>query len=256
MSSIAEPHFGCIVEGAVTLCFNYDYPLNYMQKERVIISLGGSLVVPDAIDTVFLASFKTLVSSLIAEGFSFVVIVGGGKTARKYQDAARALGNPPEDDLDWIGIQATRINAQLLRSVFKGIARENFIKDPTLPIEGNDSLIIAAGWKPGRSTDYCAVTIAKNLNAKKIINLSNIEYVYESDPKKNPDAKKFEYLSWKEFRALIPTEWSPGLSSPFDPIAAKEADEAGMEIAVISGTHLEEIQKYVKGESFVGTHIN
>lgn len=226
-----------------------------MQKERVIISLGGSLIVPDAIDTAFLSSFKALITSLIAEGFSFVVIVGGGKTARKYQDGAKALGNPPEDDLDWIGIQATRINAQLLRSVFKGIARENFIKDPTLPIDGNDSLIIASGWKPGRSTDYCAVTIAKNLGAKKIINLSNIEYVYESDPKTHPDAQKFEHLSWSEFRNIIPKEWHPGLSSPFDPIAAKEAEEASMNVAVISGNHLEEVSKFIKGESFIGTDI-
>src|ERR1043166_9478435 len=88
----------------------------------VIISLGGSLVVPDGIDTVFLAKFKDCIERHIAEGFRFLVIVGGGQTARRYQKAAHDVAELTDEDADWLGVHATRLNAHLLRTVFKHVA--------------------------------------------------------------------------------------------------------------------------------------
>ena len=68
---------------------------------------------------------------------------------------------------------------------------------------------------------------AKTVGARKIINLSNTDYVYNSDPKINPNAKKIEKISWTEYRKLIPKEWNPGLNSPFDPIASEMAEKEG-----------------------------
>ena len=87
-------------------------------------------------------------------------------------------------DLDWIGIHATRLNAQLLRNIFVGHAHPHIIKNPTIDIDADEPVIIAAGWKPGCSTDYDAVLVAKNQGAMRLVNLSNIDYVYDSDPKK------------------------------------------------------------------------
>lgn len=123
-------------------------------------------------------------------------------------------------------------------------------------IDADEPLIIAADWQPGCSTDYDAVLIVKNLGAKRLVNLSNTDYVYDSDPKKNPDAKKIEKISWTDFRNLIPAEWNPGLSSPFDPIAAKEAEAIGLEVAIINGAHLEEFSNYLDNKPFVGTIIS
>lgn len=225
-------------------------------KERIIISVGGSLIVPDGIDTDFLTHFKTLILEKVQKGFTFSIITGGGKTARRYQDAANAVTPISQQDLDWIGIHSTRLNAQLLRNIFVGYAHQHIIKNPTIDIETDEPIIIAAGWQPGCSTDYDAVLIAKNLGATRLVNLSNIDYVYDDDPKKNLDAKKFEHISWSDFRRLIPTEWNPGLSSPFDPVAAKEAESLGLEVAIINGARLEEFSNYLDRKLFAGTIIS
>src|SRR3989344_4439048 len=222
-------------------------------RERIIVSVGGSLIVPDQIDTDFLSRFKTLILEKAGAGFSFVIIAGGGKVCRRYQEAANAVTPLSQEDLDWLGIHVTRLNGQLLRNVFAKYAHPQVVRDPTIPIDTDKPILIAAGWQPGCSTDYDAVLMAKNLGAKRLVNLSNIDYVYDSDPRTNPDAKKFEHLPWSDFRRLIPPEWDPGLSSPFDPIAAKEAETLGLEVAIINGAHLEQFSNYLSGLPFAGT---
>ena len=230
--------------------------MNAQSRERVVVSVGGSLIVPDQIDINFLTRFKTLILEKVQRGFTFSIITGGGKIARRYQEAANAVTPLSRHDLDWIGIHSTRLNAQLLRNIFVGYAHPQVIKNPTIDIEADEPIIIAAGWQPGCSTDYDAVLMAKNLDARRLVNLSNIDYVYDSDPKKNPSAKKIEKISWAEFRKLIPAEWDPGLSSPFDPVAAKEAESLGLEVAIINGAKLEEFSNYLDGTPFVGTVIS
>lgn len=230
--------------------------MNAQSRERVVVSVGGSLIVPDGIDVDFLTRFKALILEKIEKGFSFSIIAGGGKTARRYQDAFATFTPLSRQDLDWVGIHATRLNAQLLRNIFVGYAHPHVIKNPTIDIEAEGPVIIAAGWKPGWSTDYCAVLMAKNLGATRLVNLSNIDYVYDADPKKNPDAKKIEKISWADFRKLIPEEWDPGLSSPFDPVAAKEAESLSLEVAIINGAKLNEFSNYLADKPFIGTIIS
>lgn len=230
--------------------------MNAITRDRIVVSVGGSLIVPDGIDTDFLARFKTLILEKIQKGFTFSIIAGGGSTARRYQDAAQTVTPLSRQDLDWIGIHATRLNAQLLRNIFVGYAHQHVIKNPTKDIDADGPIIIAAGWKPGCSTDYDAVLVAKNLGAMRLVNLSNIDYVYTADPKKDSDAKKVEKISWADFRKIIPAEWDPGLSSPFDPIAAKEAESLGIEVAIINGTKLDEFSNYLDGKPFTGTVIS
>ena len=150
---------------------------------------------------------------------------------------------------------ATRLNAQLLKALFKEEAQDRIVKNPTRGLRGTDPVIIGAGWRPGWSTDYCAVMAAKQLGAKRIVNLSNIDYAYTADPKHDPDATPIERISWPEFRALLPEHWDPGLSSPFDPVASKLAHEHDMEVAIMNGAKLEEFGKYLKREQFTGTLI-
>lgn len=223
------------------------------------MSVGGSLIVPDQIDTLFLSSLKTLVENQIAScGRRFIIIAGGGKTARRYQEAAGAVSNLDPEDLDWMGIHATRLNGHLLRTIFRDTAHPVMITNPddVIDVPKSAELIIAAGYRPGSSTDLRAVQIAARSRATTLINLSNIDYVYSEDPKKNPAAARIEDITWSDFRKLIPSEWSPGLSSPFDPVAAREAETLSIEVAIINGEKPEEIEKYLRGEAFVGTRIH
>lgn len=229
-----------------------------MENQHIVISVGGSLIVPDAIDTDFLTRLKTLVTTQTAAGKRFCLICGGGKTARAYQEAARTVTDLTNEDLDWLGIHSTRLNGHLLRTIFHDLAHPVMLTNPdeVLDVPEDTPLIVASGYRPGASTDLRAVQIAVHRGAKKVVNLSNIDYVYTADPKKDPGAEKIENISWSDFREIIPKEWDPGLSSPFDPVAAKAAHEAGIEVAIINGTKLAEVEKYLNDSPFVGTHIH
>jgi len=227
-----------------------------MEKETIIISLGGSLIIPDEIDINFLKDFKELIISQIKIGKKFVVVTGGGRICRKYQEVAKEISSPSSDDLDWIGIASLRLNAQLLRVIFRDYTHPKIIKDPAEHIDFDMPIIIGSANQPGHSTDWDAVVLAKNVSAKKVINLSNTDYVYDSDPKKNPDAKKIEKISWAEYRKLIPEDWNPGLNSPFDPIASKMAEEEGIEVAIMNGKPINNLANYLNGEKFLGTVIS
>lgn len=223
----------------------------------IVISLGGSLIVPDTIDTELLRNFKQFVEESVTEGKRVAVIAGGGKTTRRYQEAAAQVATLTDDDLDWLGIHATRLNAHLVRTILRDVAHPVIITNPDDVLDVPDSarVIVAAGYRPGSSTDLRAVQIAAHLGATKLINLSNIDYAYTDDPRTNPNAQKITETTWAEFRAILPTEWSPGLSSPFDPVAAREAEKNAIEVAIINGKQLDELRKYLKGESFIGSVI-
>jgi len=226
--------------------------------ETIVMSVGGSLIVPDAIDTTFLTTLKTFITDQATNhGRRFIMIAGGGRTARNYQDAAAAVTDLTSDDLDWMGIHATRLNGHLLRTVFRDIAHPVMITNPddVQDIPGSPLVVVASGYRPGCSTDLRAVQIAQLVGASKVINLSNIDYVYTADPNTDPAATIIERSTWAEFRALIPADWDPGMSAPFDPIAAKAADEGGIEVAIINGNRPDALANYLSDEEFVGTLI-
>ncbi len=228
-------------------------------KETIVMSVGGSLIVPREIDVTFLTNLKGFIDMETAtKSRRFIIIAGGGRTARNYQDAASAVSELNSNDLDWMGIHATRLNGHLLRTIFRDLAHPVMITNPDdiLDVPPDVPVVIAAGYRPGSSTDLRAVQIAEKLGATKVINLSNIDHVYTDDPRVNPDAKKIETINWTDFRALIPADWDPGLSSPFDPIAAKVAQKDNLEVAIINGSRLDEVVKYLDGEKFIGTRIS
>jgi uridylate kinase len=225
-------------------------------RERIVVSVGGSLLVPDQIDTDFIKHFRQLILDKLSEGFTFSVTPGGGKTCRRYQTVAREVMGASKTDLDWIGINTNCMHAEFLRILFGEFAAPGIVKDFSKPIPTDYPIILVGAEAPGHSSDFDAVKMAELSGAKRLVNLSNIDYVYTADPKTDRGAKKIEGTSWSEFMTLIPAEWDPGLSAPFDPVAAREAERLGLEVAIINGTHLDRFSNYLEGKPFVGTVIS
>lgn len=229
-------------------------------KEKIVISVGGSLIVPNGgIDTKFLSSLNTFIRSQLATTKrQFFLVSGGGLTTRHYINAARNIIEQhtiPDIDIDWLGLHATRLNGHLLRTIFYDIAHPRIIENYDHKIENlHERLVIGAGWKPGFSSDYCAVQLAQDYEVKTIINMSNIDKAYDKDPKKFPDAQPLDHISWSDFRKLVGDEWKPGMNAPFDPIASKKAQELGLTV-VIMGSDFTNLQNYLEGEEFNGTVI-
>lgn len=226
-------------------------------KQTYIISLGGSLIVPPTgIDWQFLKKFRSLILSQIKKNRRFYIVAGGGATCRNYNEAASKIVRVSPNDLDWLGIHSSRLNAHLLRTIFSKIAHPEIIRNPTIHMDTKENLTIGGGWKPGWSTDYVATMIAQEYEVKTVINLSNIDYAYDKDPKEYPDAKKIEKISWKNFRKIVGNKWTPGLNMPFDPIASKQAEHLDLNVMILNGKKLDNLQNCLNNKKFTGTVIS
>ncbi len=221
----------------------------------IVLSLGGSLIVPDSIDTGFLKKFRKLVLSFIEKGDRFIICCGGGKVCRRYLEAAEKIAEISQKDGDWIGIQSTKLNAELVRATFSSHAYEKVIAHPSEKIETDKKIIIGAGFEPGHSSDMGAVLLAENFDSGTVINMSNIDMVYEKDPNKNPDAKPLPEIGWDGFLDIIGEEWIPGRNTPFDPVASRKAQKLGLNVIVLNGKDLDNLKNCIEGNGFTGTVI-
>ncbi|MDR1985856.1 MAG: UMP kinase [Treponema sp.] len=223
-----------------------------------VISVGGSIVAPDTVDEPFLKDFISLITMLLEEESQrrFILVAGGGGPARVWQHAYQTISGTAvsHEQADWIGIMATRLNAELIRGILGPWCTQAVVTDPTQAVfEGR--VLVAAGWKPGFSSDYDAVLLAERFKADKVINLSNIEQVYTDDPRANTQAKPIDAISWAEFRGLVGDEWAPGKHIPFDPVASRYAAHLNLPVICAAGRNLENLKKILHGESFIGTTI-
>lgn len=227
-----------------------------MKNNRyIIISLGGSIIVPNKIDTVFLKKFILMIKKYTEKGYRFIIITGGGKICRDYNNSLEKIVKAKNKDLDWMGIATTRLNAELVRISFGDLACEEILLNPDLIPKTDKPVVIGGGWKPGNSSDLAAVHSAIGVSSSKLINLSNIDFIYNKDPKIFPDAEIIKEISWADFRAILPDSWTPGINVPFDPIAAKEAEEAGLEVVIMNGKKLDNLANYLDGKEFLGSVI-
>lgn len=223
-----------------------------------VISLGGSIVAPDLPDAAFIRDFVALAREWLDADTSrrLILVVGGGGPARAWQRAYReAVLDPDSSAQDWIGIMATRLNAQLIKSLFLDICPHEVVQDPTALSVFGGRVLVAGGWKPGFSTDYDAVILAERFQANVVINLSNIAKVYTADPRIDPTAKALDEISWQDFRVMTGEEWLPGKNVPFDPVASRRAEELGMKVICAAGRDLENLKAILDDKAFVGTTI-
>lgn len=228
-------------------------------KKTVVISLGGSLIVPHGgIDISFLKKFRNLILTHVRQGVRFVIITGGGTVCRDYQHALRALGKSDSVDLDWIGIRISRLNAHLVRIMFGARAPDRFITDPTNVhprAYKKYPLLIAGGERPGQSTDNVAVKLALLFGAQEIINLSNIRYVYDRDPRKHKDAKPYRSMSWEELKKIVGNTWTPGANVPFDPRATALAARHHRTLFFLHGADIKNLNRCLRAKPFDGTIV-
>ncbi len=223
-----------------------------------VLSLGGSIVAPDVPDVAFIRDFAALARRWLGADPArrLIVVVGGGGPARSWQKAYReAVAITDPEAQDWIGIMATRLNAALVRSLFLDLCPHDVVIDPESVAVFGGRVLVASGWKPGFSTDFDAVVLAERFQADVVINLSNIAKVHTADPRVDPAAKPMDSISWKDFRAMVGDEWTPGKNVPFDPVASRRAEELGLRVICAAGKDLANLEAILEGRPFVGTTI-
>lgn len=227
-------------------------------QDLKVISLGGSLVAPEGIDKDFVAGFRDIIIQWLETSVNrkLIFVVGGGAPARKYQQATKSLvPDVSNTDLDWVGIAATRLNAELIRAVFAKYVFCPVAEDPETAEFNAGRILVASGWKPGFSTDYDAVVLAERFCAESLINLSNIDAVYTADPRIDPQAQPLTKMTWIQLQAMVGSEWEPGGNWPFDPVATARASLAGLHVIVTRGSDLDNLKKILDDTEYKGTTI-
>ncbi len=229
-----------------------------MMPNVTVISLGGSIIAPHGLDISYLAGFTRLVESYLAgdQDRKLIIVCGGGSLAREYQAALREVAPAASsEDQDWVGIAATRLNGELVRRILRPWCVENLVTDPTAAAVFAGRVMVAAGWKPGFSTDNDAVVLAQRFSASLVVNLSNIAMVYSEDPRTHPDARALERLTWKEMLGIVGGDWTPGKNTPFDATAARAAAESRIPVVFAEGRDLANLERILTGGAYVGTTI-
>jgi len=229
-----------------------------MEKETVVISIGGSIVAPPSLDVTYIDSLARLLADLAKQRRVFCV-TGGGWVARQYIEAARTFG-AGEEELDLIGIAATRINAQLLIA-----ALSKYTQVPVRPMASVEATVESAegfniavmgGTFPGHSTDYVGVELASHTKAVRFVNATNVDGVYSADPNVVATAEFYKEISIDALIKMMGTEWKmAGTKSVIDGPACALIKQHGVKTFVVNGKNLPEFAKAIRGEPYHGTVI-
>lgn len=229
--------------------------------ERVSLVIGGSILAPSELSPDFLGQVADRLRDWSKEVQLFVV-VGGGSPARRHIEAARATG-VSEGDLDRIGIQATRLNAQTLACVLRKRGANANLEIPVttaqaLRLGTQHDIIVMGGTVPGHSTDYVAVELAVEGKCERFVNATNVDGVYTRDPNKHKDAKFKPELSFEDLLGIIEErEWSSaGAAGVLDGPSTVLVASKGVPTCIVDGRSLDNLAKAVRGQPFHGTRIS
>jgi len=220
---------------------------------KIVFSVGGSLVCPEEIDIRFIERFCSLLKQLSLK-HKIAVVVGGGRLARKYIQAARKFTRS-RDMLDYFGIKATYLNAMLLSAALGNKAE--YVWNASKPDLRTRKIVVTGGTTPGHSTDAVAAEIAVMMKADLLVNASNIKGVYEEDPRKNPKARLLKKITAKELSAIISKlPQTPGKYALIDKLAVNTIKKHKIKTLILDGRNLGNLKKAVEGKRFTGTIIN
>lgn len=221
--------------------------------KTVVVSVGGSVVLSEEANTVFLKDLTTLFKK-ISTNYKLFIIVGGGNIARQYIQLGRDLGFD-EDTLDLIGIDVTRVNARIITNLI-GVSNREIPHTTDEALQLNFPIIVMGGTDPKHSTDLVGAELAEKTNAVRFVNATNVDGIYDKDPKKYKDAKQFKEVAIDLLIAQYGTKWgSAGKNIFLDAPALEIIQRAKIPTFIVNGKRLDQFEKALTGQSFDGTKI-
>lgn len=221
-------------------------------KDMWVISLGGSRIVPDDVDSAFLREFKELIDS--HKDKRFVVVCGGGSSARRYIKALRKLGKSTKEQ-SMEGIAITRLHAGFMARIFGREANEEIpMNMKRVRNMLNKNRVVFCGalrWRANNTSDGTAAKLAGFLGCR-FVNLTNVRGLYDKDPKLK-GAKFISSISWKDFWGIVKRiKYSAGQHFVLDRVAAREIMEKRIETFIVGS--LRALDGVLKGKK-MGTRI-
>ncbi len=226
-----------------------------MKKKLVVLSLGGSLIIPQKIDYKFLENFKRIIRKNY-DNYKFIIVCGGGTVARKYISILKKQGRSTKEQ-SVAGIKITRINASLMISIFGKEANDQIpksMKEIKHDLKKNNVVFCGAlRYFPQETSDSAAAKLAKYFRTD-LINLTNVNGLYSADPNKY-SAKLIPSISWKEFeRIALNKKYHPGQHFVLDQKAAKLIRKNKIKTYII-GKDMKNFDNLLNKKKFIGTEI-
>jgi len=227
-----------------------------IEKKVIVLSLGGSLIIPNDVNLKYLKRFrKVLIKN--KEKYKFIVICGGGSIARKYISALRSAGMS-EKLQSFAGISATRMNARFVSYFFeqnqeRGIPHK--IREIRKYIRKYD-IVFCGGleYHSKQTSDSSAASIAKKFRCD-FVNLTNVEGLYNKNPKKFRNAKFIPEISWEDFDKMAnEMTFKPGQHFVLDQTASKMIKENKIKTYIV-GEDMDQLDNLLCGKKFKGTLI-
>jgi uridylate kinase len=219
-------------------------------RQSIALSLGGSVLIPSWYDERYIVRFSRFIKTL-SHSYRIGIVCGGGEICRRAVRTARRIGVSHEDSLHWIGIRATQLNAEVMRSVLQ-------VPTPVISsyrrLPSFRRIVVGAGERPGTSSDVRAVKLALLMRAKKVYNVTNVDGVYTADPRRFRSAKLIPVLDWTTYRRMFGKVFRPGSHYPFDPVASALAMRSGIEVVIVA-SDLANLKQAITGHRFHGTTI-
>jgi len=226
------------------------------RRTRVAISTGGSIVAPEPLDPGFVSELASVLLEA-AEERDLLVVVGGGRTARRYIEACRELG-ADEDYLDLVGIDCTRLNARIL---IAALGRKAFPEVPAtvhdaVEVANDHAIVVMGGTHPGQTTDAVTAMLAEMAGAEELLILTNVDGVYTADPRRDPGAERLPAITTRRLLEIVDKgEYEAGSSTVMDAVAARLVHRAGIITKVLDGRDLEQVRSALAGREFRGTMV-
>lgn len=226
-----------------------------MKKQVIVISLGGSIIIPDQINLSFLKKFKQTILKNTKK-YKFIIVCGGGSIARKYIFALEK--NKTNETLQsYAGISATRMNARFLSYFFEFDQKEIPHTTQTLENWLKKQDIIFCGaleYKPNQTSDSTSATLANHFKTK-FINISNIKGLYDKNPKEHKDAKFIPKITGKDFNQMAQKiKFKPGQHFILDQKAATIIEKEKIPTYLIDA-NAKTLQNILNNKKFTGTII-
>jgi len=227
-----------------------------MKKKVIVLSLGGSLIIPGEIDVKYLKDFKKIISKNIHK-YKFIVVCGGGSIARKYISALREIGMN-ETFQSFAGISATRMNARFMSYFFnqnqeRGIPHK--MRELRRYVRKFDVVFCGAlEYKPHQTSDSTAAEIARVFKCS-FANLTDVAGLFDKNPKENKDAKFIPKISWANFNKIVnKIKFKPGQHFVLDQTAAKGIMKDKITTYIL-GKDMKQLDNLLNNRKFKGTTI-
>jgi len=224
---------------------------------RAVLKIGGSLLYDKDGNILVekVRNYAAAIKSLVKGGHSLVVVVGGGIPARVFISAARNLG-ASEAQCDWLGIKLARNNAELLCAGLGDIVYPKIVEtlDELEVAVKLGKVVLMGGLIPGQSTNAVAALAAETVNAETLFNATNVDGVYDRDPKES-GAKRFDTITIVELKKVLSGGGTKaGEYKLFDSVAIRVVERSKIPTVIFDGRNPDNLTRVFHGEN-IGTRI-